>query len=299
MDRRFIYIVNPISGTRDKNNLLATIHAKTYAAGFGFEVYDSVADGNYSFLYPSIEENGVTDIVVVGGDGTINQVVDDLRKFDISFGIIPSGSGNGLAFSAGLQKDPAKSLETIFKGNTKMTDAFTVNGTFACMLCGLGFDAQVAHDFGNDPRRGLLTYIKKTISNFFTASAYPFIIDTGERQMATDAFFISVANSNQFGNHFTIAPGASLTDGLLDIVVISKQNKLGVLYCTAKQVCGFNKIQKIETVDEKSLLIYFQTNKLKIQNLKLAPMHIDGDPVETASEIEIELIKNCFKLIYP
>ncbi len=299
MERKFIYIVNPVSGTKDKNPLIDLIRSRTKQAGFEFEIYPSVASGDYSFIYPVIEEKKITDIVIAGGDGTINQVINDLRKFDVSFGIIPSGSGNGLAFSAGLKKDPLYSLETIFKGNAKWTDAFTVNGRFACMLCGLGFDAQVAHDFAKDHRRGLFTYIKKTISNFFTAPVYPFVIDTGERQFATESFFISIANSNQFGNHFTIAPEASLTDGLLDIVVIGKQNKLSMLYCAAKQVCGFNQLQKVDMIDEKSLLMYFQSDKIQIQNLHKAPMHIDGDPVETAESIDIILLRNCFRLIFP
>jgi diacylglycerol kinase (ATP) len=299
MERRFIYIVNPISGAKEKNPLREIIHAKTWAAGIGFEVYSSVANGDYSFLYPSIEENGVTDVIIAGGDGTINQVINDLRKFNVNFGIIPCGSGNGLAFSAGLVKNPSRSLDIIFKGNSKATDAFTINGKFACMLCGLGFDAQVAHDFANDPRRGLMTYIKKTVSNFFSATTYPFVISTGNRKIATDAFFISIANSNQFGNHFTIAPSASLTDGMLDIVVVNRQNKLSMLYCTTKQVCGFNKLQQPASISEKELIYYFQSNKMVIENPQHAPMHIDGDPVPSAAVIEIELISDCFKLIYP
>jgi diacylglycerol kinase (ATP) len=299
MERRFIYIINPISGTRDKDRLQEVIRAKTYAAGFNFEIYPSVENGDYSFLYPSIEENGVTDIIIAGGDGTINQVIDDLRKFDVSFGIIPSGSGNGLAFSAGLKKDVLFSLDVIFKGRSKMADAFSVNGTFACMLCGLGFDAQVAHDFAKDHRRGLFTYIKKTLSNFFSAETYPFIIETKEKSLASDAFFISIANSNQFGNHFTIAPEASLTDGLLDVVIMTKQNKLGMLYNTVIQVCGFHHVEKIMAVNEKDLLIYFQTDQVKIRNLQNAPLHIDGDPVETTAELDIKMIPGCFRLIFP
>ena len=291
--------MNPISGAKEKDSLRELIHAKTWAAGFGFEVYPSTANGDYSFLYPSIEENGVTDIIIAGGDGTINQVINDLRKFDVNFGIIPSGSGNGLAFSAGLVKDPSRSLDTIFKGNSRFTDAFTINGRFACMLCGLGFDAQVAHDFAHDPRRGLFTYIKKTIGNFFTSKTYPFVIKTTERMIFTNSFFISIANSNQFGNHFTIAPSASLTDGMLDIVVVNRQNKLSLLLATTSQVLGFNKLQKFSSLDEKRKLLYFQSNKLIIDNPQNAPMHIDGDPVDSSSVLEIELIKNCFKLIYP
>jgi diacylglycerol kinase (ATP) len=299
MERRFIYIVNPISGAKEKNSLRELIHAKTWAAGIGFEVYPSSANGDYSFLYPSIEENGVTDIIIAGGDGTINQVINDLRKFDVNFGIIPCGSGNGLAFSAGLVKDPSRSLDTIFKGKALQTDAFTINGKFACMLCGLGFDAQVAHDFAHDPKRGLITYIKKTISNFFTSKAYPFVIKTGGRNISTDSFFISIANSNQFGNHFTIAPSASLTDGMLDIVVMNRQNKLSMLYRTLRQVFGLNKLQPVKNLNENKKLLYFQSDKLVIENPQNAPMHIDGDPVDSSPEIKIELISDCFKLIYP
>ena len=236
-------------------------------------------------------------MVIAGGDGTINQVVNSLRKLDVQFGIIPCGSGNGLAFSAGIPKEPGKALDIIFKGNSKTTDAFVINKSFACMLVGLGFDAQVAHDFANDPKRGLMTYVKKTVANFFAAKTYPFTLVIGEREIKTNAFFISVANSNQFGNHFTIAPKASLDDGLLDIVVMTKQNKLSILLNAFIQVGGYNKLQTSEVLNEKASVIYFQTDALTIYNPKAAPMHIDGDPAETNKQLDIQLLKGCFRLI--
>jgi diacylglycerol kinase (ATP) len=162
----FLYIINPISGTKNKSSLREIIKAKTTAAGFAFDIYSSVANGDYSFLEPAIKEKKVTDVIIAGGDGTINQVVNALRKFDVQFGILPCGSGNGLAFSAGISKSIEKALDIVLQGKAQWTDAFTINDTFACMLCGLGFDAQVAHDFANDPNRGLTTYIKQTVKNF-------------------------------------------------------------------------------------------------------------------------------------
>ena len=106
-------------------------------------------------------------MVIAGGDGTINQSVGHLRDLDVQFGIIPCGSGNGLAFSAGISKNPEKALQIIFNGKSQFVDAFKINKKFACMLCGLGFDAQVAHDFANDPKRGLMTYVKKNSYKFF------------------------------------------------------------------------------------------------------------------------------------
>jgi diacylglycerol kinase family enzyme len=167
------------------------------------------------------------------------------------------------------------------------------------MLCGLGFDAQVAHDFANDPKRGLATYIRKTVSNFFTAKTYPFVLSAHGRRIKTDALFISIANSNQFGNNFTIAPKASLNDGLLDIVVMAKQNKLFALLQAFRQVGGYNRLQKLEVINENASVLYFQTHEIKIENPQLAPMHIDGDPAETKKKLTIEILKDSFRLISP
>jgi len=299
MQRRLAYIINPISGTKNKESLKELIAVKTEASGLPFDFFHSVADGDYSFLYPVIEETGITDVIIAGGDGTINSVVNGLKHLDVQFGVLPLGSGNGLAFSAQIPKKIDKALDIIFAGKSEWTDAFTVNERFACMLCGLGFDAQVAHDFANDPKRGLYTYIRKTVNNFFSAKAYPFQIKTGQKQIDTEAFFISIANSNQFGNNFTIAPKASLTDGLLDVVIVAKQNKLSVLWNTLKQVGGFNQVKELDQINENASLFYFQTDALEIENLSSAPMHIDGDPVETKKQLRVQLLKSNFKLLMP
>jgi YegS/Rv2252/BmrU family lipid kinase len=297
--RKLLYIVNPISGINDKKALKTIIEQETRKAGFPFAIYPSVQGGDYSHLYPVIKEQKFTDVIIAGGDGTINQAINSLRDQHVQFGIIPCGSGNGLAFSAGIPKDPVKALRIAFRGKSRFTDGFFINDKFACMLVGLGFDAQVAHDFANAPKRGLTTYVKKTLQNFFTSPAYPFTIVTGGKEIHTDAFFISVANSNQFGNHFTIAPKASLSDGLLDVVIMTRQNKLRVLFQTLKQVCGFNKVKSLNLVKENSSIIYFQTGRLNITNEGSAPLHIDGDPVETIKEMSFAVIKDCFLLLYP
>jgi YegS/Rv2252/BmrU family lipid kinase len=298
MQRKLLYIVNPISGIRNKVFLKEIIEQETKKAGFRFEVYTSVANGDYSFLYPVINEKKFTDVIIAGGDGTINQAVNSLRKLKVQFGIIPCGSGNGLAFSAGIPKDPVKALQVAFNGKSRLTDGFTINNQFACMLCGLGFDAQVAHDFAASPKRGLTTYVKKTLLNFFSSRVYPFVLTSNGKEIHTEAYFISIANSNQFGNHFTIAPKASLTDGLLDIVIMTRQNKLSVLFQTLKQISGFNTVKSVDFVDERSSLIYFQTDRVSICNEGRAPLHIDGDPVETLEELQFAVIRDAFVLIY-
>ena len=116
-------------------------------------------------------------------------------------------------------------------------------------------------------------------------------------EFSTEAFFISIANSNQFGNNFTIAPKALLSDGLLDVVIVKKTAKPLLLFNLIKQIIA-GRLQKIEN-SLKLPVIYFQTKEIFIYNKNNAPLHIDGEPVETAREIKIRVNKKCFRLIQP
>jgi diacylglycerol kinase (ATP) len=297
--RHIIFIVNPISGRKNKKDLHTVISKNTTAAGIAFDIFPSVANGDYTFLEATILSKKTTDIVIAGGDGTVSQVVGSLMNYPVSFGILPFGSGNGLAYTAKIPSKLEAALAIIYRGKSVETDGFYINNQFACMLCGLGFDAKVAHDFAQQPKRGLYTYVRQVVRNFFSAQAWPFEILVGEKSIKTDAFFISIANSNQFGNNFTIAPRASLSDGLLDIVVVAKQHKLKWLLQVLKQLRGGNDLEAEGVFDQKKAVLYFQTGMLKIHNTALAPLHIDGDPAETSEWIDITIRKKCFHLLQP
>lgn len=273
------------------------IEKRTAAIGIPYQVFPSLASGDYSFLRTIIQEEKITDIVIAGGDGTVSQVANSLMDEDVNFGIIPCGSGNGLAYAAKIPKQPAKALEIVFNGKASLIDGFYINGQFACMLCGLGFDAKVAHEFAEQSTRGLMTYAKLVGKNFFTADPYNFSIESNGLTFSTEAFFISIANSNQFGNNFTIAPQALLSDGLLDIVIAKKTAKPFLLFNLIKQILA-GKIRKIENSLSQPI-IYFQAKELLIDNISNAPMHIDGDPVETPEKLTIKVKKKCFRLIQP
>ena len=299
MQRIFLYFINPIAGTKNKESLIKLIEKKTTAQNISFEISETNESGDYNFLKEKITVQKITDIIICGGDGSINQVAASLLGIKINIGIIPMGSGNGLALAAGIKRNASKALDIIFAGKSFFIDSFYINKKFSCMLCGLGFDAQVAHDFALQPTRGLATYIKQSIQQFFTAPAYPFIITVNDTTINTEAFFISIANSNQFGNNVTIAPKASICDGLLDIVVVNKMSKAKMVYTLLKQV----RLGQVKPAAEKKYhhndIHYFQTKKLTIQNPSLAPLHIDGDPAVTSAFFEIEIIEKAFRLLQP
>ena len=299
MNRKIIYVFNPISGRKRKQTFLKKIETATKEQNLQYEFFSANPNGDYKLLRRKIESEKITDVVIIGGDGTVNQVTGSLRGCNVKFGIIPAGSGNGLAYTAGIPKNLNKALQIIFNQPTKKTDAFMVGSYYACMLSGFGFDATVAHKFAALPTRGLITYVKQSLLHFFKATAYSFEITTGDVSFFTDAYFISIANSNQFGNNVTIAPKASLSDGLLDIVIVQKMHKVRLPLAVLKQVRGKNKLRKITNDIIGKSVLYFQTDKLTIRNLKHAPLHIDGDPYKTAGEFKIEIIKDCFELIQP
>lgn len=296
MANKIIFLVNPASGTDDKAAVQKTIRNRCKEEGIPFEILHTTADGDYSWLSKKITEEKIHTVVTVGGDGTISAVANGLRHLNIKLGIIPRGSGNGLAFAARIPKDVSKALEIIFKGRSSRIDAYKINSEFSCMLSGLGFDAQVAHDFSKQHTRGLVTYVKITAAGFLKAKPYPFCIEAYNSVIDTNAYFISIANSNQFGNQFTIAPKASLSDGLLDIVIVPKMNKVQLLYSVLYHI-RFGKIKAADM--SKKGIIYFQTDKLIIHNPQLAPFHIDGDPKHTDEKFEIQVIPEAFRLIHP
>ena len=297
MNRKFIYFINPISGTGGKGILTEIIKQKTSEKNIPFEILHTNATGEYAWLKEKITAEKITDVIICGGDGTVSQVAHALLGIPVNIGIVPMGSGNGLAYAAKIPKRIHKALEVIFAGHAVAIDSFYINKKFSCMLCGLGFDAQVAHDFAKQSKRGLFTYVKQSVKNFFSSRPYPFELILDGRAINTKAFFISIANSNLFGNNFTIAPQASLHDGLLDVVIVNEMSKLRMIWTVLKQIRNGQVRMYEDKKYHRNDIHYFQTQKLTIKNPLLAPLHIDGDPVETATVFEIEIIKKAFKLL--
>ena len=299
MKRKLLFFINPISGTKNKKNIESIIRHQCGKHEIDFDIAYTNPKGNYQLIEDRIAEEGFTDLIMVGGDGTVNQLTKALRHLGLPFGIIPMGSGNGLALAAGISTNLIKALRTIYAAKVIEVDAFLVNNHYSCMLSGVGLDAQVAHDFAQKSTRGLLTYTQQSISNYFKAHPYLFQINVSEYSFYTDAFFISIANSNQFGNNFTIAPQANLSDGLLDIVVVQKMHKSKLPFAIIQQMKGNNGLQEVVENLRKNNILYFQTAGITIQNPKLAPMHIDGEPIETSETIKVSMLPKAFKLLVP
>jgi diacylglycerol kinase (ATP) len=299
MGRKILFFVNPIAGTKSKLQLEKQIIKRCEDENLAFEILFTSKDGAYDFLKERIANEGITDIVICGGDGSISPVISSLLNTDVTIGIVPRGSGNGLARTARIPKSVDKALDIIVKGNASRVDAFKINDRLSCHVCGLGFDALVAHEFSKQRTRGLSTYTRETLKHFFSIKPYAFSIEIEGKHFKTDAFLLCIANSNQFGNNFKIAPKASICDGLLDIVILKKTSKIQIVVAFVKQIL-FGQVGSISTkkLKENSLL-YFQTQSIKIENSDLAPLHIDGDPTETSRRFSIDILPGAYSLLQP
>jgi len=299
VNRRILFIVNPIAGTRSKKHLPVLFEQACRKVEIPFDIVDSPKNGDYSLIRQRIQQEGFTDVGIAGGDGTLSAAIGALRDLPVQFGIVPVGSGNGLARAARIPMNPTKAVSQIIIGQAAPIDAFTVNGRFACMLSGLGFDAAVAAGFAEMGQRGLINYIRQVIRHFQKAPTYRFQLEWGNQLVETKAYFLSVANSNQFGNGFTIAPKASLSDGLLDVVVVKDQSKTSLIVRVIKQVLGGYRLQDETAIKEKKRILYIQSDRITIHNPESAPLHIDGDPTDTSPTIQMEIIRDAFTLIRP
>jgi YegS/Rv2252/BmrU family lipid kinase len=299
MERKLLYLINPISGTKRKPLLKKTIEQQTREKRLPFEIGETRSDGDYSSLKKHIIEEKFTDVIVCGGDGSVSTITSFLLDVDVNIGIVPTGSGNGLALAAGIPYSTERALKIIFDGHASLVDGFKINDKFSCMMCGIGCDAQIAHDFANRKIRGLKTYLQLSAMQYFKAQSFNFTIKTKDLSTDVDAFFITISNSNQFGNNITIAPRASLNDGLFDIVIVRKMHKLMLPFALLHQISGSNAVEELKHYRNNKHITYFQAREATIINNGNAPLHIDGEPEPLTKKIKFKILPNAFRLLQP
>ncbi len=218
---KLLAIINPKSGTGKKTNV-ATLIEKVIDKDVFFVDFRTVsAEGDAFKFATEAVENAYYGVIAVGGDGTINGVASALIGTDVALAIVPVGSGNGLARHLKIPMKIEDALMVVNKNLIEKFDYCTVNDRPFMCTCGVGFDAQVAYDFAEDGKRGLTTYLKKTIGDYLHYEPQKYVIELNGQQVEEKAFVITCCNAAQYGNNSFIAPHASVQDGLLDVTMIT------------------------------------------------------------------------------
>lgn len=289
--KKLIFIVNPISGTQSKELVLNLLDEKIDKEKYSWDVVYTERAGHAIEIAAQAAENKADAVIAIGGDGTINEIGRSLVHTETALGIIPCGSGNGLARHLHIPMEPKKALEIINDGVTDIIDYGKINGTDFFCTCGVGFDAFVSLKFANAGKRGLLTYLEKTLQESLTYQPETYELETEDGSYKYKAFLIACGNASQYGNNAYITPQATITDGLMDVTILEPFTVLDVP-SLAFQL--FNK-----TIDQNSRIKTFRCKKLRIHRSKPGVVHFDGDPMQAEENVDIELIQRGLRVIVP
>ena len=289
--KKIIFIVNPISGTQGKELVLNLLDEKIDKERYTWDVVYTKRAGHAIEIAAQAAAEKADVVVAIGGDGTINEIGRSLVHTETALGIIPCGSGNGLARHLHIPMEPKKALEIINEGVTDIIDYGKINGTDFFCTCGVGFDAFVSLKFANAGKRGLLTYLEKTLQESLTYQPETYELETEDGTYNYKAFLIACGNASQYGNNAYITPQATLTDGLLDVTILEPFTVLDVP-SLAFQL--FNK-----TIDQNSRIKTFRCRKLRIHRTSPGVVHFDGDPMQADENVNIELIQKGLRVIVP
>lgn len=221
MDKRnYIFIVNPVSGTGKQKGIGTMIQARAAHYGQNAVVEYTKYAGHASEIAANAAAHGAYAVVVVGGDGSVNETGKALLHSATVMGIVPTGSGNGLARHLKIPLNLRKAVDNAFTGTVRCMDAGKLGEHIFLSTAGFGFDAKVAHEFAKQKKRGFNTYIKTVRKTLFKYKPFQYAVKGETAQLTGEAFMLLVANIPQFGNNFTVNPGATENDGLLNCTVI-------------------------------------------------------------------------------
>ncbi len=286
---KIAFIVNPISGGRSKKGFEEMVKKNLALTKFEPVIFYTEKVGHASELTQTAFEQGIKKIVAVGGDGTINEVAKMIINSDAALGIIPFGSGNGLARHMGISMNPAKAVAQLNTATIKINDAGTINDMPFFCTCGMGFDAHIGNIFATLKGRGFMGYVKAVLTEFASYKAQPYKLTLNNSTITRNAFLITFANASQYGNNAYIAPQADVADGKLDICIL-KPFPIYAMPGLVLRVFG-------KTAHKSSYMEALSATEIFVERLSEGVIHLDGEPAETGKEIRIAILPACLKVL--
>ncbi|HRP90422.1 MAG TPA: diacylglycerol kinase family lipid kinase [Edaphocola sp.] len=289
---KLLFILNPKAGVDRNKTIASAIKEHLDSSLYDWELAFTQYAGHGTLLAKEAIEKGVKTIVAVGGDGSVNDVIQSLVGKDVALGVIPMGSGNGLARSVGLPLKVKNAIKVLNKRNIHAIDLGLVNGEkYFISNAGVGFDAVVTKEFAKSDKRGFLSYIDIIVKKMFSFKSKDWEIEIDGKVYHHKAFMLTIANGPQLGYNFQIAPVAIFNDGVFDIVVINKHPRLltGII-----GLQGFT-----DTLLKNRYVSHYTGKKIVIRNQENDTMQLDGDFEECVMPLEIEIQEKALKLLCP
>ena len=281
--------MNPISGTSDKKDIPYLIEELLDKEQFDYSIRETEYAGHAYEIAKESKEQGIDIVVAVGGDGTVNEVGRALVHSNTALGIIPTGSGNGLARHLLIPMKIKGAIQVLNDCEITDLDYGIINDHPFFCTCGVGFDAFISEKFAEAGKRGPITYLENILKEGLKYEPETYEIEAENGTIKKKAFLISCANASQYGNNAYIAPQASMSDGMIDVIIMEPFDALEASQISIEM---FNK-----TLDKNNKIKTFRSKEIKIYRKAPGVIHYDGDPTETGKEIVVTLKEKGIKIL--
>lgn len=277
-----LFLINPKSGVQNKRTLPKLIEDVIDKNKYDFSIVETKYVAHACELTQEAVKQGVHAVVAVGGDGTVNEVARSLVDTSTALGILPCGSGNGLARHIGIPMDIKKAVEFINNSCPKSVDYGKINGQPFFCTCGIGFDALVSNSFARGKQRGPLGYMHNMFMDWLQYKPEIYEVETETHTEHYKAFLIACGNASQYGNNAYIAPRASMCDGLLSVTILEPFSSLDVPIVLG-QVFGHK-------INSNAHVKTHESRWVRIKRSSAGVVHFDGEPADMDAELYIEIV---------
>jgi diacylglycerol kinase (ATP) len=289
--KKILFIINPISGVGRQKAI-----EKAISRHLDFSIYEhEIAFTQYPHHATEIAKEAAGKnyevVVAVGGDGSANDVARGLLNSNTAMGIIPLGSGNGLAHHLKIPFNIPKAIKVLNHYKPSRIDTAIMNGKLFISIAGIGFDALVAEKFALCKRRGFRTYLLLVIKEFFKYRPSEYTITTAESVIKTKALLISFANSDQFGYNVSIAPKASIYDGFIDLCILKELSVLKAIRIAHRFF--------LKDIDSSRFVETIKVKEARITCDDFIHSQIDGDPDERVTDIHVRIQPKSLYILIP
>ncbi len=291
--KRIVFIINPISGVGKYKTVEKAIDEVLDLTRFEPVIAYTQYKGHASILANEYSDMGFDYIASVGGDGSLNEVVNGMIDSESALVVIPTGSGNGLAHHLDISTNPKKAIDLINQERVVKIDTVSLNNYRFVSVAGVGFDALVAKEFSLSKTRGFFSYARIAIREFFYYRSKKYSLQFPDVLKVNRAFFITFANSSQWGYNTKISPSASLKDGMVDICIFKKPSLIRAFF-----IVPFLFTNKI---NRSNLVRIIKTTEVTISrpNGKKMHIHLDGDSLKKESSVHLKVNPLSLKIVIP
>lgn len=285
------FIINPKAGVEREKEIKSAIKAQLNEFLYTYDIQYTQYAKHGTELARQAADNGAFAVVAVGGDGSVNDIVTGLQGTDTALAIIPKGSGNGMARTMKIPLDTYAAMKVINTGKVSAMDIGYANDRLFISNAGVAFDALISKKFAKSERRGFGVYSWLVTKYLWLYKPWKFNIAIDGKEVAERAFMVTVANGQQFGYNFRIAPTASFTDGLLDLVIVRSFPKM---------LGGFIALRAMQgNILDSSYVTHARGREITISHPELKLMQTDGDAHRCEKEIKFTIKKAAQKVILP